>query len=215
MRNYIKNQIPTTSNTWGKRSQGFGIIEALVGTVIIVAVAAGAISIFTISTRSSLLSRQENEVQSAIDADLANILDVNQRFACTNSSCSLLPADGINEDSYFPDPTNQTATSFFLGLCDANGRQQQNSPNQTLADGSDQSLVDRILPFINNIGRPSSFSGQNGLGITRESATAEVYGSSPTRSGHRYTVRWTRSINGTTQTVRQITLTPTAAHWCP
>lgn len=172
---------------------GFSIVEALMAALILVVVTSGSLALYTSYTRSLQLSRRENQVQAALAADIASILRTNRRIVCTTGACTISSTDPTEND-YFPDPTNTTFVNYFTSLC------------------SNQTLAAQAATLITNLSPPTEF---NTLGITRNAAVAEVYASAPQRSGHRYVVTWSRTVGGQTRPLRQLTLTPTAANWCP
>mgnify|MGYP006282409917 FL=1 len=172
-------------------SAAFTLIEVLIAMVVIAVGTVGAISLFSSTIRQTYAERKEQEIEAAIARDILEIDRINRRLVCTAGSCSVLTSDP-SENAYYPDPTSSSGVSFFNSLC----------TNQTLAA--------QAVGFVDSQARPTEFST---LGITRNPAAVESYTSSPSKTGHRYIVTWIKS--GQATPIRQITRTPTVAHWCP
>jgi type II secretory pathway pseudopilin PulG len=176
-----------------QQAAGFSLVETMLATFILAVVTSGTLALYTSYTKSLQINRRENQIQAAIASDVATVLRTNRRITCSSGSCTINGADP-GENAYSPDPLNSSATTYFTTLC------------------SSQTLVNQVISLIDQQSRPAAFTD---LGITRDAATAEQYTTTPTRSGHRYVVTWSRSISGQTVPLRQITLTPTVANWCP
>ena len=172
---------------------GFSLVELMISTVIFAIVTAGSLGMFTISTRQANITRQLQEEEFAIRLDLARIQAMNDRFTCASGSCRI-DDDGPppGQGAYFP--SSSAAQAWFSALCSLGALTVVPSSS----DGSG------LVSLINGTARPAALQS---LGISR-SASAET--TSPT--AHRYTVSWTGSDGSL---LRQISLTPTAAAWCP
>lgn len=175
---------------------GFSILEAMIAAAIVAVVASASLTLYTAYSRSLQINRRENQIQAAIASDLSTIEDTNRRIICTTGTCTIseeLPG----EDDYFPDPTNEANVDYFLSLC---------------STASAPRLAESAVALINAVPQPALFSQ---LGITRQPAAVETYNTAPLQTGHRYVVSWTRVVDGQTTPIRQVTLTPTTAYWCP
>lgn len=171
------------------QTQGFSLIEVVVAAGLLIIVAVGSALLFVLSNRQTVSTRDREEQQSAISDDVAAIQRLNDRYSCTAgaNSCAVASYDP-NEDQYYPSGSSNNTT--FNDLCKNGG------------------LITNLLTTINNTARPTSFTR---LGITRNSATA-VSDPSGEPMTHRYTVTW---VNSNAQQLRQVTLVPTVANWCP
>ena len=94
-------------------------------------------------------------------------------------------ASDPGEDYYYP--SGSGANSSFDTLCRNGG------------------LLTNLITAINSTATPSNFSA---LGITRQTPVID----SEDLSTHRYTITW---VNSSSRALRQITLVPTVANWCP
>lgn len=175
------------------RAAGLSLVELMISSVIFAIVTAGSLGMFTISTRQASLTRQLQEEEFAIRLDLARIQAMNDRFTCASGSCRI-DDDGAPPGQAEYSPSSGTDRSTFASLC---------SNGQLTVDGQGASGRG-LVTLINNTARPAALQS---LAISR---TASPDTTSPT--AHRYTVTWTGSDGSM---LRQISLTPTAAAWCP
>lgn len=162
----------------------------VIAAALMVIATIGTVALFNYSISQNSSSRSQQEEQSAISEDMAAIQVANDRYSCSDSDASVPISCSVSgsdpgEDSYY------TA-----------GAAPSASFNDACLDGS---LIDNLLTAINAINQPAAFSR---LGISRTAAKT------PSSDGiyHRYTVTWSGS--GGTR-LRQITLVPTVAGWCP
>lgn len=167
-------------------SDGFSFAEALISSLLFALVGTGTVAMMTLTTRQAGRTRDMQEEQFAISADLASVQSRNDRYTCASGSCGFdLSGDPPGENDYYPLPP--AARSTYDQLC-----------------RSDQ-LVDPLVAGI----RALPLSDQMlRLGIGRQIAK-ETGGDA---AAHRYTVSW---LSRDGSLLRQMSLTPTAASWCP
>lgn len=179
----------STSRDITRRSRstaGFSLVEIIVATGLMVIVATGSALLFMLSNRQSTSTRGRQEQQSAISDDIATIQRLNERYNCSSGSASCgISESDPGEDDYYPAGSSADDT-FDLDLC-----------------GSSD-LLSNLVSAIDETDPPASFTA---LGITRQSPALDTDSSS-----HRYTVTW---LNSNDRPLRQITLVPTVANWCP
>ena len=188
--------LPTTqppSLRPGEVQAGFSLIELMIATLIFAMVTAGSLGMFTITTRQANLTRKLQEEEFAIRIDLATIQAMNDRFTCASGSCQIdNEAAPPGQAEYYPSTTS--AATQFNTLCSTGALSVV--PNASYGTG--------LVSLINATARTSQMVS---LGINR-SASADT----TSAQAHRYTVTWTGSDGSM---LRQISLVPTAAAWCP
>jgi prepilin-type N-terminal cleavage/methylation domain-containing protein len=177
--------------SFAREHQGFTLIEVLVGVVVLSVAVIGALSAYNITINQTQNSRNRNEQQATVDQNLADVLQRNDRYSCSNlpltgatasDNCAVAAADP-GESGYTPGPV---PTASYSG----SGYQRF----QTLCNTN--TLTTSLIANINAAAVPA--------GINR---TVEADASVP----HLYWVTWTAS--GTQ--LRRLSLTPTVARWCP
>lgn len=174
---------------------GFSLVELLISTVLFAIVTTGSLRMFTISTRQANLTRQMQEEEFAIRLDLATIQALNDRFTCASGSCQIDNQDAPpGQSEYYP--STAAAQTNFATLCSTGALTVV--PSSSYGTG--------LISLISSNATAAATAMQR-LGISR-SLSADT--TSPT--AHRYTVTWTGS-DGTV--LRQISLVPTTAAWCP
>jgi prepilin-type N-terminal cleavage/methylation domain-containing protein len=177
----------------GVAQAGFSLIELMIATLIFAMVTAGSLGMFTITTRQANLTRKLQEEEFAIRMDLATIQAMNDRFTCASGSCQIDNQGAPpGQAEYYP--STSSATTQFNTLC-SNGALTV-VPNNSYGTG--------LVTLINATARTSQMVS---LGINR-SANADT----TSTKAHRYTVTWTGSDGSM---LRQISLVPTTAAWCP
>jgi type II secretory pathway pseudopilin PulG len=168
-----------------RQAAGFSLVEMMIAAVLMVIATIGTVGMFNYGISQNSSSRGKQEEQSAISEDVADIQRINDRYTCSNEQTCAVASSDPGENGYYP--TGSNPSSSFNAAC---------------LDGT---LLDNLINTITTTATPSAFSN---LGITR-SVSASV--SSDVRY-NRYTVTW-RNRAGTR--LRQITLVPTVAGWCP
>jgi Tfp pilus assembly protein PilV len=164
---------------------GFSLIEMMIAALLMVIATIGTVAMFNYGIRQNSSSRGKQEEQSAISEDLAELQMMNDRYTCRDEQACAVSNNDPGEDYYHPAGTSPS--SSFNAAC-LNG-----------------TLLDNLITAITTTATPNAFSR---LGISR---TANKSVNSEGRY-NRYTVTWTKS--GGTR-LRQITLVPTVAGWCP
>lgn len=160
-------------------------MELLVSSVIFAVVGTGSLLLLAVTNHQSNQNQRLQEQQFAISIDHSRIQAMNDRYTCASGSC-VLDNSGAPPGENEYYPSGATAQTAFLTLC-SNGK-----------------LVDDLITLI---GKEATTTQMQSLGINR-TVVKEAVGSPPT---HRYTVSW--SAAGAR--IRQATLVPTAAAWCP
>lgn len=178
-------------------ARGFSLVEVLVSIAILGLLGAGVATILAGGNTAFIRTRSTNQLEEAVDQDLARIKDISFRMTCCSGSCttesgrtspsSIDPSPPGNtyyrpgkQNYYFPDSTLdviETAINAFTAKCN-NG-----------------TLVTDLVSLIGNANLPP--------GISRQFDTSEA-------ESHRLTVIY----SGTT-TSRSYTLVSTLAAWCP
>ena len=173
-------------------SSGFTLVEVLVGGVVLSLAVIGAVGAFNITINQTQNARARNERQATVDQDLADVLQLNDRYSCANlpltgaasTDCAVATADP-GESGYTPGPV---PTASYAG----SGYQRF----QNLC--SNNTLTAVLIANINAATDPA--------GINRN-AEADV------AIPHLYWVTWTDTA--TNLQLRRVSLTPTVARWCP
>ncbi len=157
----------------------------MIAAVLMVIVTIGTVAMFNYGISQNSSSRGKQEEQSAISEDLADIQVMNDRYTCRNENSCAVSSSDPGENGYHPSGTSPS--SSFNAAC-LNG-----------------TLLDNLITAITSSATPSAFSR---LGISR---TASMTVNSEGRY-NRYTITWSNSGGAR---LRQITLVPTVAGWCP
>mgnify|MGYP006275240291 CR=1 FL=1 len=165
----------------------------MISTVIFAIVTAGSLGLFAVSTRQANLTRKLQEEEFAIRMDLATIQAINDRFTCASGTCSI-DNDGPppGQSDYYP--SSAAAQTRFATLCSQGAFTVV--PSSSYGSG--------VVTLINATNTPTSMQD---LGLTRS-----VSADSTSPTSHRYTVTWKGSDGSV---LRQISLSPTTAAWCP
>ena len=172
---------------------GFSLVEIMISTLLFAMVSAGSLGMFSITTRQAAITSRLQEEEFAIRLDMANIQNMNDRFTCASGSCLIdNVGDAPGQAEYYP--SSSTAKTKFDFLC----RQA------ALLVVPDSSYGTGLIALIQ---ATSATTQMQNLGISR---TVQSDSTSPL--SHRYSVTWFASDQ---TLLRQITLVPTAAAWCP
>jgi prepilin-type N-terminal cleavage/methylation domain-containing protein len=177
---------PTTPS-----DEGFTLIELLVASLLLAVVVAGSVSLTERSGAMSSTSNTRYRQQSLVDADLARVRRLNDRYSCASGACTSSGSTDPDKNGYFPPTvgtapniTNSTAGNAFETLC------------------SSTNLVNQL---VTDIGTPPA--ALTGSGITYAIDTTNQ------AQVHRYTITYSNSSTG--EVLRKVTLTPTTVAWCP
>lgn len=163
----------------------------MVSSVILLVSVTIAVSLLNFTNRNARSSQQQQDAQAAISDDLANILRVNDRYICTTTTSCSVDTSAPNEDRYMPSGW-EPDDSRPSGL---------NSTAEGIKAKCDSGFGSSLASTVNGLSTPTSLS------------QAQVSRSASAVTGSNlYTVTWSNS-SGTV--LRQVTLYPTVAGWCP
>ena len=170
-----------------RADSAYTLVELVLATLLFVIAGVGSVTLFTLTIRQVLDTQDLQEEQFAIAADQADILRLNDRYSCASGACtaSTSATNPPGESEYIPN--DQVGQNTFYGWC-----------NQG-------SLVD---PLVSQLQALALSAQMVSLGISR----AVEKENSGVPSAHRYSVTWRSRDNAI---LRQITLSPTIAAWCP
>ncbi|MBV2351510.1 hypothetical protein KUL97_07290 [Synechococcus sp. HK05] len=157
-------------------------------SVILFTSVTAAVTLFNFTNINARLGEEKQDEQAAISDDLATIIQINDKFSCTDANnCS----SGItypNENEYIPgDPNGLSA------ICGP--------------DGTGSGFGPKLVDAINNLALAPRL---NELNITRSAKIPAAINTNNTPP-HLYSIEWKKD----SITLRQITLMPTVASWCP
>jgi len=176
-------------------SRGFSLVEVLVSIVILGVLGAGVATILTGGNTALIGTRSTNQLEEAVDQDLARSKDLAFRMTCCSGSCN---TDSVRTSPCSIDPSSNT---YYIP-----GKQNYYFPSSTLDTGETAitaftakcnkgTLVTELVSLIGNASLR--------LGISRTFNTSQA-------ASHRLTVVY----SGATAS-RSYTLVPTLAAWCP
>ena len=174
-------------------SAGYSLVELLISALLFAIIGTGSVTLFSLTVRQQARTEGMQAEQFAISIDEANLQRMNDRFTCQSGTCLIKTGTAPNQNEYYP-VVGSAAETVFLGLCKP-------------ASISAKALSDDLVTLINATNRTAQMQQ---LGITRLAVReAETVGQP---FAHRYTITWRSADNAI---LRQITLAPTAAGWCP
>lgn len=191
-----------------RATEGFTLIEHLIGAALIAFTLLGAVSLLRSGTANRTRTEEVDRQQTLIDDDVSRIREVAANYTWCNGVASLEPPmppcneinpaqtyNPGNERYYFPDPDKGTDfVADFETAC------------QTLAAGATPPrtvLMDEFLTWINN---PQNVPPPAG-GLIREAAVPD---------GPPLQQRVRISYSNQDNTVnRLVTIIPSVANWCP
>jgi prepilin-type N-terminal cleavage/methylation domain-containing protein len=184
---------------------GFSLVELLVASVIMTIAVVGSVTLTQRSGATSSAASARYQQQSLVDADVARIRRLNDRFTCFSGTCTSAGTTDPGKNDYFPTPVgaapniiNSTAGDNFEALC--------------------RSTV-LITQLVADIGTtPPSALTSAGVTYTIDTSNQgeQPLGSSPPNlqsNLHRYTVTYTSAASG--EVLRRVTFVPTTVSWCP
>jgi type II secretory pathway pseudopilin PulG len=168
--------------------EGFTLVEILLVAIVLSTGLVGIASLSTIANRNQSNSLSEATRVNAIASDIAAIQRINDRYTC-GSVTTTTGSCAISS-------SDLSQSGYFPS--NANG--QTNFKNRCAYTPSNFDLVTDLASNI-----PALPAALTSAGVTRSIATNVQAGI------HRYTVTYAFGGN----TVRTLTLVPTAAQWCP
>jgi type II secretory pathway pseudopilin PulG len=172
---------------------GYSLVELLVSALLFAIIGTGSVTLFSLTVRQQTRTEGLQAEQFAISIDEANLQRMNDRFTCQSGTCVIKTGTAPNQNEYYP-LVGSAAEATFLALC---------SPTSSGAPA----LADPLVALIN--AAPPTVQMAR-LGISRQAVREAETVAQP--FAHRYTITW-RSRDDTI--LRQNTLVPTTAGWCP
>jgi type II secretory pathway pseudopilin PulG len=182
---------------------GFTLVELLASALLLSIAVVGSVTLTQRSGITSSAATTRYRQQALVDADVARIRRLNDRYTCFSGTCTSAGTTDPGRNDYFPTPVgtppaNGTAGSNFENLCKSTGL-----ITQLVAD------IGTTPPTaLSNAGITYSIDTDN-----QGQQTVSEFGTTVVRNLHRYTVIYTNSTNG--ELLRRITLVPTTVSWCP
>lgn len=173
---------------------GASLVEVLMGIVIISIVSIGTIALISSSSSQVRRSGDIQQLNALIESDLSAVRTSNDRLVCNNGTCTISATDPT-KTGYFPAVATSTAVSS--------------------AEQGNIDFFERRCGYRTSVG---------GFSITEGFATALagllpamdarlIRTVTPSESGHRYNVKYTR-VGGDNTILRQATLVPATVAWC-
>lgn len=189
------------------RCEAFTLVELLVGFTMLLIVLGGATTLLMAANRALRNSELRNGREALVDADVATIRELGERYTCCPGTCTtdiatingaascavdFPPADTAKEDYYFPVNTQSAIDSFSLTSYDSDG-------NVSAETGfcKDGTLVDNLVDTISGL---PAVPGVNRAVNVDDALT------------HRIRITYT-SVDPPIN--REVKIVPTVAAWCP
>ncbi|MEA5414893.1 type IV pilus modification PilV family protein [Synechococcus sp. BA-132 BA5] len=172
-------------------ANGFSLVELMVASVLLVLSLTGTSVLFIESNRSSAAATLRYRQQALVDADLARVRRLNDRYTCSSGICTSLGTKELGKNDFFPEPTstaadgNSAAGHSFEALCKSTG------------------LITQLVADI----------GPTPSGLTAAGITYDPIDTTNQGGVHRYTITYTNSTSN--EELRRVTLVPTTVAWCP
>lgn len=187
-------------------NSGFSLVEVMVSTVILSAAVIGSVILYNLTTRNARLAENKQAELSVISQDVAQVFRVNDQFVCTTAtSCGCTGGSCASSDVY-PGEGGYIPNGFVSSTND----QSVQTAIQQICSSTTNGFGKRVADAINSsLPAPPEF---NQLGIERK-AEPNRMDSDATSPVQLYTVTWRRTSSNTI--LRQLTLAPTIAAWCP
>lgn len=175
------------------KRQGFTIVEVVIASVILFTSVTVAVTLFNFTNTNARLGEKKQGEQTAISEDLAQVIRLNDQYKCASSNDCSSNNSYPNENEYIS--SNQAELD---SICTTD-KDTQGYPGQGFAP--------RLVEEINQLSTPLRLKE---LGITRTATIIQnnSLGSPP----HLYSVEW---LDAAGTSLRQVTLFPTVAAWCP
>ncbi len=188
---------PTRPAAPATQASGFSLIEMIQAAAILLMVAGAAATVVIRTSSITRATQLRYALEATVDADVAVIQQLNDRYACANAAGTCAVASGqVDRNSYFPPRS---------GVDDDHNNLDDGTQAFELKCLSPTALVSPLVAVINALPNPN--------GLTRSAAVDSVPSSGTALAYHRYTVTYTATASG--EVMRQLTLTPTTVAWCP
>ena len=171
-----------------KTHSAFSLPEVMVASAILFASVVAAATLFNVTNINARLGEEKQDEQAAISEDLATIVQINDKFRCTSTSTCSSGSNYPNENEYI---------SGDLGALN----------DICSSDGSGSGFAPLLVNTINNLAATQKLKALN---ITRSAEIPEPINANNTPP-HLYSIEWRKDAI----VLRQITLIPTVASWCP
>ena len=165
---------------------GFSLVEVMVASVIMVVATTVAVSLFNYTNLNAKRTEAKQDEQSAVSEDIAAVIRLNEQYRCTGAATCASMNDYPNENEYIT-----SNASDIQGICDE--------------EGGGSGFGSLLAAEVNSLALPAQATDLN---ITRTAAEA----TNQAAPEHLYTVTWQNSDGNQ---IRQLTLWPTIASWCP
>lgn len=196
-------QLPRPGRRAGQA--GFSLVEVLISSVILLVTLVGAVTISVTSSMDSYRTGLRYKKEAAIDADLAQIQRLNERYTCISGTCLIQTGstDPMGKDDYFPNPVASSLRpdDDHDGVADAAEVPLKNFQNRCrYLNSLDlvtplKALIEATLPVPDGLQRTIAVDATTQAGA------------------HRYTVTYVDPTSN--EVMRQMTLVPSAVAWCP
>ncbi len=188
-----------------KHTQGFTLVETLVGLIIISLAVVSSVTLTNSSNVQFRRGERVNELNQLVEADIAAVRRANDRMVCNNATCTISGGDPTRSD-YFPVTTP-------VAFC--------NNPNpDTCLSGGEITNRNFVWnPAGGGLCRSSTPDGGFAFQLNGLLAAAAPLNTRLARvmnrsaDGQLYTLVYTEAANG--RFLRQISLVPAIFSWCP
>jgi type II secretory pathway pseudopilin PulG len=196
-------------------SDGFTMVELLLGATVLALVIGGFASMSLISSRTSRQSGISNEIEALIDQDMAAIADLNRRYTCCPGSCTdnaatiAASADCQDASGNKPVAGDENYYTPLQPSLSSTPTSAMSAYEQACINGT---VVNNLITAIQGLALPTATSP----GILRRSIPIKVTepADSPSPS-HRIRWSYTGEYQGRTITSRMASMIPHTAQWCP
>ncbi len=181
---------------------GFSLVEILVGVVILASALGMAGAMNGVATRGLSSSTVLNDRNAAVDADIAMVRSMAERYTWCSGAPSLEASDPTT--CLGNSPSDESYFSPAVSLQDAKDNGDVGNGNKANFERAcqDGSLSDDLIQRINNRPTPA--------GITRSAAGITSAGRT-----HRISVLYQTARNDANPVVRSVVITPPVASFCP
>jgi len=182
---------------------GFSLVEVLMGVVILAGALGMAAAMNGVATRGLNSSTILNDRNAAVDADIAMVRSMAERYTWCSGAPSLEASDtptclgnSPSDESYFSPAVSQDDALIYEDV----GNPSIANFEQACRDGT---LSDNLIQRINDRPTPAGFS-RTAAGINSGGART-----------HRIQVLYQTARTDENQVVRSVVITPPVASFCP